>query len=142
MPAPTQPRVVVHVDGGARGNPGPAAVAAVATAPDGRPVAERNDYIGEATNNVAEYRALLLGIELARELGARELELVNDSELVARQVGGQYKVKSAGLRPLHREATEALGAFDRWSVRNVPREHNARADQLVNDALDARAATV
>src|SRR3954471_21008254 len=81
-------KVVVHVDGGARGNPGPAAVAAVATTPDGEPLAERNAYIGEATNNVAEYRAVLLAIELARELGAREVEIVNDSELVARQIGG------------------------------------------------------
>ena len=94
---------MVHVDGGARGNPGPAAVAAVATTPDGDELAERNAYIGEATNNVAEYRALLLGLELARELGAREVEVVNDSELVARQVGGEYKVKHAGLKPLFLE---------------------------------------
>ena len=96
-------KVVVHVDGGARGNPGPAAAAAVATAPDGDELAERNAYIGEATNNVAEYRALLLGLELARELGAREVEVVNDSELVARQIGGEYKVKNAGLKPLFLE---------------------------------------
>ena len=128
--------MVVHVDGGARGNPGPAAVAAVATDPDGNPLAERNAYIGEATNNVAEYRAVLLGIELARELGARELEIVNDSELVARQIGGQYKVKHAGLRPLFIETMRQLREFDRWTVRNVRRESNERADQLVNDALD------
>src|SRR5437764_4150139 len=85
-------RVVVHVDGGARGNPGPAAIAAVASEPGGGDLVERSAYIGEATNNVAEYRALLLGLELARELGAREVEVINDSELVARQVGGQYKV--------------------------------------------------
>ena len=128
--------VVVHVDGGARGNPGPAAVAAVASAPDGTPLRERGAYIGEATNNVAEYRAVLLGLELARELGAREVEVVNDSELVARQIGGQYKVKHAGLRPLHAEVMEALRGFDGWSVRNVRREGNVRADELVNAALD------
>jgi ribonuclease HI len=133
-------RVVVHVDGGARGNPGPAAAAAVATGPEGEPLAERGVYIGEATNNVAEYRAVLLGLELARELGAREVDVINDSELVARQIGGQYKVKHPGLRPLFLEAMEALRSFDRWSVRNVAREHNERADQLVNEALDEAAA--
>ena len=129
--------VVVHVDGGARGNPGPAGIAAVATSPDGEPLAERNEYIGEATNNVAEYRALLLGAGLARELGARSVELVCDSQLVARQVGGQYRVKHAGLRPLYQEAMAALGRFDRWSVRDVRREQNQRADELVNEAIDA-----
>jgi ribonuclease HI len=125
------------VDGGARGNPGPAAVAAVATAPDGGELAERNAYIGEATNNVAEYRAVLLGLELARELGASEVEVVNDSELVARQLQGAYKVKNAGLKPLFVETLEALRGFDRWSVRTVRRESNERADELVNEALDA-----
>jgi ribonuclease HI len=129
-------KVVVHVDGGSRGNPGPAAVGAVASSPDGEALLERGVYIGEATNNVAEYRAVLLGIELARELGASEVELVNDSELVARQIGGQYKVKHAGLKPLFLETMRELRQFDRWKVRNVRRESNERADQLVNDALD------
>ena len=131
--------MVVHVDGGARGNPGPAAVAAVATEPDGSVVGERSAYIGEATNNVAEYRAVLLGLELARSLGARSIEVVNDSELVARQIGGQYKVKHAGLRPLFLETMKALREFDRWSVRNVRREENERADELVNLELDRAA---
>jgi ribonuclease HI len=129
-------KVVVHVDGGARGNPGPAAVGAVVSSPDGEPLLERGEYIGEATNNVAEYRAVLLGLELARELGAREVEVVNDSELVARQIGGQYKVKHAGLRPLFIETMGKLREFDQWSVRNVRRESNERADELVNEALD------
>jgi ribonuclease HI len=129
-------RIVVHVDGGARGNPGPAAIAAVATSGDGSSLGERSAYIGEATNNVAEYRAVLLGLELARELGAREVEVVNDSELVARQIGGQYKVKHAGLRPLYLETMRALRGFDRWSVRSVRRESNEHADELVNAALD------
>ncbi len=129
-------KATLHCDGGARGNPGPAAAAAIASEPGGAVLAEESSYIGEATNNVAEYRALVLGIELARRLGAREVELVNDSELVARQVGGQYKVKHAGLRPLHREAMAALRSFDRWSVRSVRRERNERADELVNEALD------
>jgi ribonuclease HI len=128
--------VVVHVDGGARGNPGPAAVAAVATEPGGGELAERKRYIGEATNNVAEYRAVLLGLELARELGASSVEVVNDSELVARQIDGRYKVKHAGLKPLYLEAMQALRKFEDWSVRSVRRDSNTRADELVNEALD------
>jgi ribonuclease HI len=104
-------KVVVHVDGGARGNPGPAAVAAVASTPDGEELAERKLYIGEATNNIAEYRALLLGLELARDLGAEEVEVINDSELIARQIGGEYKVKHAGLKPLFTEAMRELRGF-------------------------------
>jgi ribonuclease HI len=122
-------KVVVNVDGGARGNPGPAAVAAVATSPEGDP-------LGETTNNVAEYRALLLGLELARDLGADQVEVVNDSELVARQIGGEYKVKHAGLKPLYADAMRALREFDGWAVRSVRREQNTRADELVNEALD------
>lgn len=131
-------RLVVNVDGGARGNPGPAAVAAVAADSSGEVVGERNAYIGETTNNVAEYRALLLGLELARELGAGEVEVVNDSELVAKQISGEYRVKHAGLKPLYLEALEALRGFDRWHVRSVRREANQRADALVNAALDER----
>jgi ribonuclease HI len=129
-------RVVVHVDGGARGNPGPAAAAAVASTPDGEVLTERTEFIGEATNNVAEYRALLLGLALARDLEARDVEITCDSELVARQIGGEYKVKHAGLKPLFVEAVRALREFDHWSIKAVPREGNVRADELVNEALD------
>ncbi|HEX4624272.1 MAG TPA: ribonuclease HI family protein [Solirubrobacteraceae bacterium] len=131
-------RLVVHVDGGARGNPGPAAIGVVTSTPDGEVVDELAEPIGEATNNVAEYRALLRGLERARELGATDVALVNDSELVARQVQGAYKVKHPGLRPLYDQAMEALRGFERWSVRSVPRAQNAHADQLVNAALDAQ----
>jgi ribonuclease HI len=131
-------KVVVHVDGGARGNPGPAAVGVVVSTPDGEVLDEASEAIGEATNNVAEYRALLLGLDRARSLGATEVEVINDSELIARQVSGEYKVKHAGLRPLHAEAVEALGGFERWSVRPVRRELNERADELVNEVLDAQ----
>lgn len=133
------PKVVVHVDGGSRGNPGPAAAGAVATAPDGTLLGEKAEYIGEATNNVAEYKAIQVGIELAKELGASELELVNDSQLVARQLGGEYKVKNKGLMPLFTETMRMLRDFDRWSVRDVRREQNERADQLVNEELDRQA---
>ena len=129
-------QVVVHVDGGARGNPGPAAAAAVVSAPDGRVLDEASVTLGHATNNVAEYRALLLGLELARDLGAGEVEVINDSELVARQIGGEYKVKHAGLKPLFLDAMRELRGFEAWAVRSVRREHNARADALVNEALD------
>jgi ribonuclease HI len=130
-------KVVVHVDGGARGNPGPAAVGAVVSTPEGETLDEAALRIGEATNNVAEYRGLLLGLERARALGATEVEVINDSELVAQQVAGAYKVKHAAIQPLHAEAMRALDAFDRWSIRSVPRADNARADALVNEALDA-----
>jgi ribonuclease HI len=129
-------KLVVHVDGGARGNPGPAAVGVVVSTPDGEVLDEIGEVIGVATNNVAEYRGRLLGLERARTLGATEVEVDNDSELVARQVMGDYKVKHAGLKPLHQQALAALRGFDRWSIRSVPRERNARADALVNAALD------
>jgi ribonuclease HI len=131
-------KVVVHVDGGSRGNPGPAAAAAVAYGPDGELLDEAAETIGRATNNVAEYRGLLLGIERAKALGATEVELVNDSELVAHQVNGRYKVKHPDMKPLHSQAVAALRDFERWSLRPVRREHNAAADALVNQALDAQ----
>jgi len=129
-------RAIVHVDGGARGNPGPAAAACVLTAPGGEVLGEYASLLGTATNNVAEYRALLLGLERAKELGVSEVEVVGDSELIAKQVQGIYKVKHEAMRPLHREAMAALRGFDRWSIRTVPRAQNARADALVNAALD------
>jgi ribonuclease HI len=129
-------KLVVNVDGGARGNPGPAAIAAVVQGPGGEVLRERGERIGRATNNVAEYKALLLGIAMAAELGAPELELVGDSELIVKQVKGEYKVKDATMRELHSEVKQALCDFDRWSIRHVRREHNKEADRLVNEALD------
>jgi ribonuclease HI len=130
-------RLLIHVDGGARGNPGPAAIGVVVSTPEGDVIDEVAERIGVATNNVAEYRGLLRGLERARALGAAEVEIVNDSELVARQLTGAYKVKHAAMKPLHAEAMAALRGFDRWSIRSVPRAQNARADELVNRALDA-----
>jgi ribonuclease HI len=129
-------KLTVNVDGGSRGNPGPAAIAAVVRDADGEVLREKGETIGRATNNVAEYRALLLGIELAAALGAGELELVGDSELIVRQVKGEYKVKDPALRELHAQAKRALRPFERWSIRHVRREQNAAADRLVNEALD------
>ena len=134
-------RLVVHVDGGARGNPGPAGIGIVITDEEGAVLTRANDYLGVATNNTAEYRALLLGLERARELGAREVDVDNDSQLIARQVTGKYRVKKDDLRPLHAQALALLRGFDRWSIRSVPRAENDQADELVNEAIDARAAT-
>jgi ribonuclease HI len=134
-------KVIVHVDGGARGNPGPAAAACVISSPEGEVLGEHAQLLGSVTNNVAEYRALLLGLAKARELGASEVEVIGDSELIAKQVRGVYKVKHEAMKPLHQEALAALKGFERWSIRTVPRAQNAHADALVNAALDqARAA--
>jgi ribonuclease HI len=129
-------KVIVNIDGGARGNPGPAAIGAVVQTAEGEILEERGEAIGRATNNVAEYRALLLGIELAAAHGAGEVELVGDSELIVRQVEGRYKVKDAAMRELHAEVKQALRSFEGWSIRHVRREQNAEADRLVNQVLD------
>ena len=133
-------KLVVHVDGGSRGNPGPAAAAAVLSTPDGDVVDEAARTLGSTTNNVAEYRGLLLGLERAAALGATEVEVINDSELIAHQVTGRYKVKHPDMKPLHAEALAALSGFERWSIRPVPRAQNADADALVNQALDGELA--
>jgi ribonuclease HI len=136
-----RPRVTGELpDGGARGNPGPAAVGVVVSAPGGAVLEEFAERIGVASNNVAEYKALLRGVERAAALGAREAEFVNDSELVAKQINGLYKVKHPAMKPLYEEAIAALrrNFEDRWRIRSVPRAENARADALVNEALDGR----
>ena len=130
-------KVTVHVDGGSRGNPGPAAAGAIVTGADGEVLDRAGELIGEATNNVAEYRGLLLGISRARDLGATEVEIFNDSELIAHQVNGRYKVKHADMKPLHAEALGALDAFEAWSLTPVKREQNAEADAIVNETLDS-----
>ena len=129
----------MNVDGGSRGNPGPAAIAAVVTDPDGGELVERAETIGEATNNVAEYRALLLGIDLASSLGADEAEFIADSKLIVEQVKGNWKVKQEHLRPLRAQAVKALNEFGSWTIRHVKRGENERADELLNDVLDQAA---
>lgn len=129
-------KVVVNVDGGARGNPGPAAIGVVVKGVDGEVIDRRSERIGTATNNVAEYRAMIKGIEAGVEAGADELELLGDSLLIVKQILGEYKVKDAGLKPLHAEARKALEGVPKWSIRHVRRELNAEADRLVNLALD------
>ena len=130
-------KLVLHVDGGARGNPGPAAIGVVISDETGQTLEELSERIGVATNNVAEYRAVLRGLERARALGAAEIELIGDSELVARQLTGAYKVKHPAMKALHAEASRALTGFGGWTIRTVPRADNAGADALVNQALDS-----
>jgi ribonuclease H / adenosylcobalamin/alpha-ribazole phosphatase len=127
----------LFTDGGARGNPGPAAYAYVLEAEDGTVLAAHGEAIGVATNNVAEYRALVEGLRKAVELSVAALEVVADSELVVRQMRGEYRIKNDALRELAREANALARTLDRVSYRFVRREHNALADRLVNEALDA-----
>ena len=127
---------VMRCDGGARGNPGPAAGAYVLYDPDGREIEARGEYLGAVTNNVAEYRALLHGLDAAVQHGVRRLRVFMDSELVVRQMLGEYRVKNAGLKPLHEAARRATGRFEAIEFRAVRREDNARADEIVNETLD------
>jgi len=130
-------RVVrVYSDGAARGNPGPAGAGAVLVDPAGNVVARLGRYLGKQTNNVAEYQGLLLGLEHALQLGVREIEVVADSQLLIRQLKGEYAVRHAGLKPLHAEALRLLRSFDRYELRHVPREENALADEMSNRAID------
>jgi ribonuclease HI len=109
----------------------------VLSTPAGEVLEEASELLGTTTNNVAEYRALLLGLRRARALGASEVEIINDSQLIARQITGEYKVKHAAMQPLHREAVAALAGFAHWSISSVPRSENAHADALVNTLLDS-----
>ena len=128
--------VTVRVDGASRGNPGPAGIGAVIEFSDGRAARELCAYIGETTNNVAEYRALLLALEEAGRHDTESLTVFSDSELLVRQLNGEYKVKAAHLRPLHVEAQARLRAFPSARILHVVREENRRADLLANLAID------
>jgi ribonuclease HI len=127
--------LTIHIDGAARGNPGPAAFAYVITE-DGKPVIEEKGCLGNATNNIAEYTALVRALERAGQLGAKRLLIHSDSELLVKQMNGQYKVKNEGLRPLFTQAKQLARQFDLVAFRHVPRAQNSRADQLCNEALD------
>ena len=129
----------LSTDGGARGNPGPAAYGYVLESDDGSVLDARGETIGIATNNVAEYRALIAGLESALERGVTELEVVSDSELVVKQMRGEYKVKNAALRALSVQASRLARELGRVEYTAVRREHNELADKLVNEALDAGA---
>lgn len=134
---------LIHIDGGARGNPGPAAAGVTITTPDGtEPLFEAGFWLGATTNNVAEYQGLLHALKAADRLGCRGLDIRSDSELMVKQIKGQYRVKAPHLKPLYQEAIAALARCERWSVGHVRREGNKRADQLANLAMDARADVV
>jgi ribonuclease HI len=134
------PEATLFADGGSRGNPGPAASGAVLVGADGEVIEEVGEYLGTATNNVAEWTALLLGLEAAAARGIRRIAIRLDSELVVKQVNGEYRVKHVDLQPLHRRALGLLRRFEHVDIRHVPRKQNALADKLVNQVLDAQAA--
>ncbi len=141
MTEPMRDVVMVFCDGGARGNPGPAAIGAVILDPSTEPptrLASVSECIGDATSNVAEYKAVIAGLEAAREFPSRELRLRADSMLVIRQLEGAWKVKKPHLQPLHAQAYALLSAYEVFDLAHVPREQNVDADLLVNAALDAR----
>ena len=127
---------ILYSDGGSRGNPGPAGCGAVLTDPTGRTLAEISEPIGRATNNVAEYQALILGLEAAAERGVQELTVRCDSELIVHQLNGIYKVRNAGLKPLHERARKLLAGFRSVRIEHVRREMNRKADALANAAMD------
>jgi len=132
-------RVIVHIDGGSRGNPGLAGAGVVVTdASDNMDLYEGGVFIGRATNNIAEYRGLLAGLTAARDLKADQVEIVSDSELLVRQMTGMYRVRNAGLQPLYRQAKALAGGFETCTFRHVRREQNTRADALANRAMDLR----
>jgi ribonuclease HI len=134
---PMSSTATLHIDGAARGNPGPAAYAIVLARP-GAPIVEESQTIGTATNNVAEYTAFIEGLNLAAELGVKSLAVFSDSELLVKQMNGEYRVKNADLLELYQEAKQLVRRFEKFSITHIRREQNARADALGNAALDGR----
>lgn len=129
-------KIIAHIDGGSRGNPGPAAAGYTLADSAGTQLQAKAFFIGRATNNVAEYTSLVKALEAAKQIGAEQLMLFSDSELLVRQINGQYKVKSEQIRPLFRQAVDLLDEFKNWKVRHIPREKNKEADRLVNQSLN------
>jgi ribonuclease HI len=129
-------KLIIQTDGGSRGNPGPAAGGFVLSTPDGTRQAAKAFFLGRTTNNVAEYTALVKALEAAAEAGATDLTIYSDSELMVRQLNGQYKVKSESIRPLFEQANDLLAQFAKYDIRHVTRDKNTAADKLVNLALD------
>ena len=130
--------LIIHTDGGARGNPGPAAAGVcIVDAGTGDAIHEAGYYLGETTNNVAEYQGLLKALRKAQELGATRVSVRSDSELMVRQIHGQYRVKAEALKPLYQQVMALLSKLKQWEVAHVRREGNQRADQLANAAMDA-----
>lgn len=130
-------KLTIYTDGGARGNPGPAGIGVVLIDPKNKIVKEVSEYIGEATNNQAEYQALIRGLEEAKKLGAAEVSVIMDSELVIKQLKQEYKVRDKDLQPLFVKAWNLLHGFKKYSLRHVLRAKNKRADVLVNRAIES-----
>ncbi len=131
-------KLSVYSDGAARGNPGLSGAGAVLVEPSGQVIDKLGKFLGKQTNNYAEYMGLLLGLRRARALGAKEVEVFADSELMIRQLGGRYQVKSPSLRPLYDEALKLLEGFSRTRLVHVPREMNKAADEMSNRAIDEK----
>ncbi len=131
-------RTRLFTDGAARGNPGPAGAGAVIISPDGHVVAKVGKFLGDETNNVAEYMGLIIGLKRAKAMGIKELDVLADSELMVKQLNGDYAVKAEHLKPLHEEAKGLLAAFSEIEIRHIPREENAQADAMSNRAIDER----
>jgi phosphoribosylglycinamide formyltransferase-1 len=129
-------KIIAHIDGGSRGNPGPAAAGFTLKDSAGTQLQAKGFFLGQATNNVAEYTSLIKVLEAATKTGAEQLMVFSDSELLVRQINGQYKVKSEQIRPLFQQAVDLLGQFANWKVKHIPREKNKEADKLVNQALN------
>ena len=137
VPTGVKMHVILYTDGGARGNPGPAGAGVHITDKNGEVLFRGGYFLGHATNNVAEYQGMILGLERAEKLGATAVTLRSDSELIVKQLKGEYKVKNANLKPLYERVTGLLGSFEQTDVAHVYRQDNKEADQLVNEALDA-----
>ena len=133
---PTSPEIIAHIDGGSRGNPGPAAYGMTIETVQGQPVTALGKFIGRTTNNFAEYQGLLAALEYALGHGYPRLRVLTDSELMARQISGQYKVRSPELKPLYDKAKAMIARLEAFSIRHVYREQNREADQLANQAMD------
>lgn len=131
----TVKKVVIYADGASSGNPGPAAIGAIIKDEQGNPIARISQHIGTTTNNQAEYRAIIAALEKAISLGAREVELRSDSELVVKQIKGRYRVKKATLRPFYQKVVQLIGSLETFTITHIPREQNREADRLANKAL-------
>jgi probable phosphoglycerate mutase len=133
---PDSPEIVAHIDGGSRGNPGPAAYGVDIKTPQGKPVTAFAKFLGKTTNNFAEYQGLLAALEYALTHGYSRLRVLTDSELMARQISGRYKVRSPDLKPLHEKAQAMISRLGSFSIQHVYREQNREADRLANVAMD------
>lgn len=129
-------KIIAYTDGASRGNPGDAGIGVAFLDEDGNILKEISDYIGQTTNNIAEYTALVTALKAASEMECDEIEIISDSELMVKQINGEYKVKNEGLKPLYKKALELLQNFKFYTIRHVRREFNKKADELANQGID------